>query len=65
VAAARVDRQTLELQEDLHMMLGHFDPQHFAAVDMRGTVVDALELDVAVGMELRLAPLANVERNGR
>ena len=60
-----MDGQTLELQEDLHVMLGELGAQKLAAMDVRRAVVDALHVDVAVGVELDLFPLANVERYRR
>jgi hypothetical protein len=46
-------------------MLGELHSQELAAVDVGRAVVDALQLDVAVGVELGLLPLAHIERHGR
>ena len=45
VPAARMDRQALEVQEDLDLVLGDLDPQLLVAVDVRGAVVVALDAD--------------------
>src|SRR6185312_14130381 len=61
VPTARVDGQALEIEEDLHLVLGDFDPQLFVTVDMRGAVVVALDADVTVGVQLRFLPFPAVE----
>ena len=53
MAAARMDRQALEPQEDLDLVLGDLDAQLLVPVDVRGAVIVALDVDVAVGVQLR------------
>ena len=48
-----MDRQALEVQEDLDLVLGDLDSQLLVAMDVRGAVVVALDGDVAVGVQLR------------
>jgi hypothetical protein len=55
-----VDRQALEVQEDLHMVLGELDSQLFVSMDMRSAVVIAIDGEVTVGVQLRRFPLAAV-----
>ena len=52
LSAARMDRQAFELQEDLDLVLGDLDAQLLVPVDVRGAVVVAIDVDVAVGMQL-------------
>jgi hypothetical protein len=61
VPTARVDGKALEVQEDLHLVLGDLDPQLLVPVDMRGAVVVALDADITVGVQLCLLPLPAVE----
>jgi hypothetical protein len=65
VAAARVDGQALELEKDLDVMHGHLDAQQLAPMDVWGAVIDALQLDVAVGMEFGVLPLSHVKLHDR
>jgi len=59
--AAWMDGQALEVEEDLNMVLGDFDPKLLVPVDMRGAVIVALDADVAIGVQLRFLPLPAVE----
>ena len=60
MAAARMDRQTLEPQEDLDLILGDLDTQLLVPMDVRGAVVVALDIDVAVGVQLGVFPFREV-----
>ena len=55
-----MDRQPLELQEDLNLVLGELDPQLFVPVDVGGAVIVPFDRDVAVGVELGFLPLPAV-----
>src|ERR1700686_5736366 len=60
MAASRMDRQTFEPQEDLDLVLGDLDAQLLVPVDVGCAVIVALEVDVAVGMQLRVLPFPAV-----
>ena len=55
-----MDRQALELQEDLDLVLGDLDAQLLVPMDVRCAVVVAIDVDVAVGVQLRRLPLPAV-----
>src|ERR1022692_2771348 len=57
MAASRMDCQAFEPQEDLHLGLRDLDAQLLVPVDVWRAVIVALEVDVAVGMELCVLPL--------
>src|ERR1039457_6961900 len=57
---AWMDRQALEVQEDLDMVLRELDSQLFMPVDMRCAVVIAVHGEVTVGVQLRRLPLPAV-----
>ncbi|MBK7250680.1 MAG: hypothetical protein IPI06_07360 [Gammaproteobacteria bacterium] len=63
MAAARMDRQAFEPQEDLDLVPGELDPQLLVPVDVRGAVVVALDIDVAVSVQLGLLPLPHSPRH--
>ena len=49
-ATAGMDREALQVQEDLDLVLGKLDSQRFVTMDVRCTVVIALHGEVAIGM---------------
>ena len=65
MAAARMDRQALEPQEDLDLVLGDLDAQLLVPVDVRGAVIVALDVDVAVGVQLGVLPFPAVHAPDR
>src|SRR5208283_5396492 len=65
LATSRMDRQAFEIEEDLDMVLRELDSQLFAAVDMRGAVIIAIDGDITVRMQLRRFPLAAVVLDAR
>src|SRR5207248_8437339 len=48
MAAARMDREAFEAEEELDLVLGDLDAQLLVPVDVRGAVVVALDAHVAV-----------------
>ena len=60
MTASGMDRQALELQEDLDLVLGDLDAQLLVPMDVRGAVIVALDVHVAVGMQLGVFPLPAV-----
>jgi hypothetical protein len=61
VAAARMDRQAFEVQEDLDVVLGELDAQLLVPMDVRSAVEHGLHEHIAVGMERCGEPLAAVD----
>src|SRR6185437_9455449 len=57
MATARVDRQALEVQEDLYVALGNLDAQLLVAVDVRSTVIVALDVHVTVRVQGGVFPV--------
>ena len=51
MAAARMDREAFEAEEELDLVLGDLDAQLLVPVDVRGAVVVALDGDIAVGVQ--------------
>ena len=60
MAAARMEREALESEEDLNLVLGELDSQLLVPMDMRGAVVVAFDDHVTVGMEFRVLPFPAV-----
>ena len=56
MTAARMDRQALEVQEDLDVVFGDLDPQFLVSMDVRGAVLIALDVDVTVRVQRRVLP---------
>ena len=54
VPTAWVDGQTLEVEEDLNMVIGDFDLKLLVPMDMRGAVIIALDAHIAVSVEFCL-----------
>ena len=52
-----MDRQALEVQEDLDLVLGDLDAQLLVPMDVRGAVIVAFDVHVAVGMQRGVLPL--------
>ena len=60
VAAARMDREAFESQEDLELVLGDLDAQRLVPVDVWGAVIVALDHHVAVRMQFGILPFRAV-----
>ncbi|MGH7593239.1 MAG: hypothetical protein ACRELE_05245, partial [Gemmatimonadales bacterium] len=50
----RMDCEPLEIEKDLHVMLGELDSQRFVTMDVRRAVIVTLDGNVAVGVQLRV-----------
>ena len=61
VATAGMDRQALEIQEDLDMAFGELDTQLLVPMDMRCAVEHGLDQHVAVGVQRCSFPFTSIE----
>ena len=52
-----MDREALERQEDLNLVLGELDAQALVAMDMRRAVIHRFDVHVAVGVQRGLFPV--------
>src|SRR4051794_747682 len=52
-----MDRQSLEVQKDLDLVLGKFDAERLVTMDVRGTVVISLDVHVTVRMQSGVLPV--------
>src|SRR5437016_6057082 len=60
MAAARMDREAFEAEEELDLVVGDLDAQLLVPVDVRGAVVVALDGDIAVGVQFGFLPVPAV-----
>src|SRR2546430_11150170 len=65
MAAARMDREAFEAEEELDLVLGDLDAQLLVPVDVRGAVVVALDAHVAVRVQFGFLPVPAVHIPGR
>jgi hypothetical protein len=61
VATAWMDRQALEVQENLDLVLGDFDAQFFVAVDVWGAVIVTLDGHITVRMQRGVFPISELD----
>src|SRR5512146_1408233 len=61
MATARMDRETLEVEEDLDVILSELDPQLLVTMDVGCAVEHRLHHHIAIGVQRRCEPLTEVD----